>query len=406
MPDVRGLIRRPSRLFVHALIAPVAVTALAGAALGITPILTSGTPSPPTRAESSTTATTDAEVPPLVVAMPAQLPDRTVRGSDGSLGTLADYQQQADEIPVAAIAAYQRAAAVLASAAPRCNLDWSVLAAIGRIATDHGTSGGSRLDDKGISRPAVLGPALDGRQGRPKVKDTDAGRLDGRKRYDAAVGSMRLLPATWTLVAVDGDSDGQRNPQDVDDAALAAAVLLCGTERNLDRKQSFDQAVQQFHTAKGYPDLVRSVARYYVEHPGDPVVVPDPPTDLPTPILPTPPPDQQAPPSPTPSVPGGGTATASASLQPADPESGSTFPVPDRPSRPPVPEPSEPDPPTCPTVVPPVDDPPDDTSADPTDGSTDDSTVDPTVDPSEDATTEPTTEDPAPPTCTPDPVTR
>ena len=38
---------------------------------------------------------------------------------------------------------------------------------------------------------------------------------------------MQFIPSTWSIVGVDADNDGQRNPQDVDDAALASAVYLC-----------------------------------------------------------------------------------------------------------------------------------------------------------------------------------
>jgi membrane-bound lytic murein transglycosylase B len=35
---------------------------------------------------------------------------------------------------------------------------------------------------------------------------------------------MQFLPSTWAAVAVDGDDDGQRDVQDIDDASQASAV--------------------------------------------------------------------------------------------------------------------------------------------------------------------------------------
>ena len=44
---------------------------------------------------------------------------------------------------------------------------------------------------------------------------------------------MQFIPSTWSVVGVDGDGDGKRNPQDIDDAALATAVYLCSGDEDL-----------------------------------------------------------------------------------------------------------------------------------------------------------------------------
>ena len=44
---------------------------------------------------------------------------------------------------------------------------------------------------------------------------------------------MQFIPSTWAVVGVDADGDGERNPQDIDDAALAAAVYLCSGNEDL-----------------------------------------------------------------------------------------------------------------------------------------------------------------------------
>ena len=83
----------------------------------------------------------------------------------------------------------------------------------------------------GVSRPGHLRhPA--GRLA-PHLEDQRHRRRPVRPRhpYDRAVGPMQFIPSTWSVIGVDGDNDGKRNPQDIDDAALATAVYLCSATR-------------------------------------------------------------------------------------------------------------------------------------------------------------------------------
>lgn len=96
-----------------------------------------------------------------------------------------------------------------------------------------------------------------------RISDTDAGRLDGNKRYDVGVGPLQFLPAAWAVVAVDSDNDGTRDPNDLDDAALAAGVVVCGHGRDLSDPADFRTAALMFNTAPRYPALVARLARAY-----------------------------------------------------------------------------------------------------------------------------------------------
>ena len=75
-------------------------------------------------------------------------------------------------------------------AAQRCpGLSWTLLAAVGKVESDHGR-------DPGPSPAGALGP-------------------------------MQFEPGTWTTYGVDGDGDGRADPWDPADAIPAAADYLC-----------------------------------------------------------------------------------------------------------------------------------------------------------------------------------
>jgi hypothetical protein len=173
------------------------------------------------------------------------------------------------DIPLRALSAYQLAAATLQQAAPDCRLDWSLLAAIGKVESDHGRSGGAQLGADGVSHPLIRGVALDGHGGVAKVADTDGGRLDGDPVWDRAVGPMQILPSTWSYIAVDGDGDGQTNPDDIDDAALAAAVYLCAAPGNLGNPQGAERAVFSYNPSNTYVHAVLWLAHSYSKQYGD-----------------------------------------------------------------------------------------------------------------------------------------
>lgn len=172
-----------------------------------------------------------------------------------------------DDVPPAALSAYQRAATVINGASSGCRLDWVVLAAVAAVDSDHGRGlpGGPvhTVAADGTVSPAIVGQPLDGRSGRGLVDDTDAGALDGDKRFDAPVGPFGLLPSTWTTVAVDADDDGVRNPQDLDDAALATAVLLCNGGADLSQPLALRTSLGRLRAGAGYADAVLAVTGRY-----------------------------------------------------------------------------------------------------------------------------------------------
>jgi membrane-bound lytic murein transglycosylase B len=203
-------------------------------------------------------------VPAHAVHAPASLtPPRTL--GPGVAGHVHDVLSTASAsgIPAVALVAYQRAATVIDAADTTCHLPWQLVAAIGRVESDHGRADGNVLTAKGMAKPGIFGPALDGRRGTTLIRDTDAGQYDRDSRYDRAVGPMQFIPSTWAIVGVDADNDGQRDPQDVYDAALASAVYLCSGSDDLSTGAGQRAAVFRYNHSQKYVDLVLAIEHAY-----------------------------------------------------------------------------------------------------------------------------------------------
>ncbi len=168
-------------------------------------------------------------------------------------------------IPAAALAAYQRAETVIDAADRGCHLSWQLVAAIGRVESDHGRTNGNSLDSQGVARPGIFGVPLDGSDGTTRIADTDAGQYDSDAKFDRAIGPMQFIPSTWSVVGVDADGDGKRNPQDIDDAALATAVYLCSGDDDLSTVAGQRAAVYRYNHSTSYVDLVLRIAQAYTD---------------------------------------------------------------------------------------------------------------------------------------------
>ncbi|MEO5711050.1 MAG: lytic murein transglycosylase [Nocardioidaceae bacterium] len=206
-----------------------------------------------------TTVPSQAIKAPASVSSPGEIAPGVPAGSAGKVVAGAS----ANGIPSAALSAYQRAAQVIDSADKGCNIDWTLIAAIGRVESNHGRYGGNVLDSSGVSRPGIYGIPLNGGSGTQKIGDTDAGQYDNDTKFDRAVGPMQFIPSTWSVVGVDGDGDGKRNPQDIDDAALGTAVYLCSGDEDLSTTKGQESAVYRYNHSQEYVVLVLSIMRAY-----------------------------------------------------------------------------------------------------------------------------------------------
>ena len=228
-----------------------------------------------TAADQSKTLPDGTSLPTEVVEDPANYSDPTTLGLGVTSGRTDQIVRTSSTngIPSAALAAYQRAATVINAADKGCDVPWQLIAAIGRVESDHGRYGGNTLGQDGVSSPGIFGIALDGTNNTQKIPDTDAGQYDSDEKFDRAVGPMQFIPSTWSVVGGDADGDAQRNPQDIDDASLATAVYLCSGDEDLGTDAGRRAAVYRYNHSKEYVDLVLRIMQAYMD--GDFTSVPN-----------------------------------------------------------------------------------------------------------------------------------
>ncbi|MGW3467447.1 lytic transglycosylase domain-containing protein [Saccharopolyspora sp. NPDC000995] len=174
-------------------------------------------------------------------------------------------ESMADElnIPRAALQAYGYAQQAIEAKSPTCGLSWSLLAGIGAVESSHGRFGGARLDETGRPSKPIIGLPLDGSSGVKRIPDTDDGEFDGDTVWDRAVGPLQFIPSTWRDWAIDADGDGVRDPQDIDDAALAAGNYLCSVGGDLNDPERFWAALLTYNESRSYGQKVLDYADYY-----------------------------------------------------------------------------------------------------------------------------------------------
>lgn len=166
-------------------------------------------------------------------------------------------------IPQAALAAYGNAAETMRQTRPECNLAWTTLAGIGHVETRHGRYRGASLSDDGYSLPPIIGVKLDGSPGFADIPDTDGGALDGDTEHDRAVGPMQFIPESWAKYGRDANGDGRADPNQIDDAAVASARLLCDAGGDLSQAKNWQQAILSYNASQEYVMKVRDAAAAY-----------------------------------------------------------------------------------------------------------------------------------------------
>jgi membrane-bound lytic murein transglycosylase B len=151
--------------------------------------------------------------------------------------------------------AYVKGAMAMAFEKPECGLRWTALAGIGRTESGHGTFGGAVVQPDGSLTRPIIGIPLDGSNETAVIGDSDGGGLDGDTGFDRAVGPMQFIPTSWKAFGRDGNGDRVADPQNMYDAALAAAVLLCRT-RGIDADDAMRRAFLAYNNSNAYAALV------------------------------------------------------------------------------------------------------------------------------------------------------
>ena len=249
-----GRLRKATALVPLALLSAAFTASIAGA--NAPAVVASGAHS------ADTTLPDGTAVPTQAIEAPASVSNGDGLGSDGNAAQIVSTASTSG-IPSAALSAYQRAETVINAADKSCNLTWQLIAAIGRVESNHGRANGNVLDNTGLAVPGIYGIALNGSNKTTEILDTDAGQYDNDTTYDRAVGPMQFIPSTWSVVGVDADGDGVRNPQDVDDAALGTAVYLCSGSDDLGTDAGRQAAVFRYNHSQSYVDLVLSIMEAY-----------------------------------------------------------------------------------------------------------------------------------------------
>ncbi|WP_257203435.1 hypothetical protein [Corynebacterium cystitidis] len=129
------------------------------------------------------------------------------------------------EIPERALRAYAFAAWKVREDSG-CEVGWPTIAALGTVLSDHGQAQGTTLNEDGTTTTELrgLGTALKPNE---MVEDTDGGQIDGTTNRDVPVGPFQIMPSRWEQYATSTEADQPANPDDIDDAALTTAIIVC-----------------------------------------------------------------------------------------------------------------------------------------------------------------------------------
>ncbi|MEV6071934.1 murein transglycosylase [Nocardia sp. NPDC052001] len=203
---------------------------------------------------------------------------------DNKFDQLQDWARaRADKhgIPVRALQAYGYATVVMAKARPGCHLGWTTLAGIARIESNHARFGSASIAADGQVRPPIRGVALNGTGGNAVIIDPTASVGAERPVYARAMGPFQFIPDTWnrwgarasadyhtlaTAIEHDkplGSAELTGNPDNIDDAALAAGRYLCASGGDLSTARGWRQAIFAYNHSNTYVDQVRSAALGY-----------------------------------------------------------------------------------------------------------------------------------------------
>ena len=158
-----------------------------------------------------------------------------------------------------AFLAYASADLTIEAEQPACGLGWNTLAAIATVESANGTFGGATVLANGYTSKPIVGVPLNGGtfggQKLAAIPATDGG-------WQRAVGPFQFIPSTWAKWGADGNGDGVISPDQIDDAALAAARYLCASGP-MTTPAGWRAAVFSYNQSDAYVNEVADIANRY-----------------------------------------------------------------------------------------------------------------------------------------------
>jgi membrane-bound lytic murein transglycosylase B len=209
--------------------------------------------------------------PKTTINIPIQIPAPATPDGGPALA-FADWANRLSSvtnIPQRALQAYANAHAVMAATRGDCRLTWVTLAGIAAVESQHGNFQGRTLEADGRPSAPIIGIPLNGAPGVRAIADTDGGLLDGDNIWDRAVGPFQFIPSTWAGWRADANLDGISDPQNIDDAALAAAQYLCADNRNLGVGDGWLRAILSYNNSVEYAQQVYGFSQGYARNAKD-----------------------------------------------------------------------------------------------------------------------------------------
>ncbi|WP_051297465.1 lytic transglycosylase domain-containing protein [Brevibacterium album] len=206
------------------------------------------------------------EVPPPVMPEPQAGAGGAAAGDiavDLDSAWLEEAAERTD-IPPRVLRAYIGASVWSAQRHEECSLPWNTLAGIGSVESDHGRYGDAEVGEDGQLEGKIIGAQLNGLE-TARIADTDDGKYDGDAEFDRAVGPMQFIPSTWEDFAVDGNGDGEADPNHIDDASATAASYLCSGKRDLSDEGQWVEAILAYNPSDEYVALVAERATAVAE---------------------------------------------------------------------------------------------------------------------------------------------
>jgi hypothetical protein len=182
----------------------------------------------------------------------------------GSVDVTAGAPASVPGIPAVLLQAYEQAAERVTTIDPGCTgMSWALLAGIGMAESSQ--AAGHQITPDGEVIPPIYGVPLDGSGTGGNVTPVYSGGT-----YARALGPMQILPSTWAQWKQWGrPGTGTPDPQNVFDAALTTAAILCGgVTRNLADPAQLTAAILSYNDSSSYVSEVESWMTTYEQEGG------------------------------------------------------------------------------------------------------------------------------------------